>query len=240
MQGMKRCKTHLVRACLLLLAAVPAYCQDRGMFGAILGSTSDKFDSLSSSNSLLVGIDGQMAVIKGGGKTNRPSIVGGGEIRLPDDTGNHAREYAFYGGPRFHVRHDLLIGFNAQLRQITLPTANVDNQFFARDRMRLFELPVVIQYKFGPDKRMFVEAQGAPEFTPHWHRPSSNQVALPNPRLDHGYFIRGTVGYTFAKFYYAKAMYENRYFKMVPDLGNPNNLYNWKTNLISGGIGVVF
>jgi len=26
----------------------------------------------------------------------------------------------------------------------------------------------------------------------------------------------------------------------VPDLGNPNNLYNWKSNLISGGIGFSF
>ncbi len=236
---MKRCKTHVVRVCLFLIAVVPGYCQERGKFGAILGQSSDRFDSLPSVNGLVVGIDGQFAVIKGGGKTNRPSIVGGGEIRLPDDTRNHAREYAFFGGPRFHAR-DLLIGFNAQLRQINLPTANVDNQFFARDRMRLFELPLVLQYKFGPEKRAWIEAQGAPEFTPHWHRTTANQVTLPNPRLDHGYFIRGTVGYTFAKFYYVKGMYENRYFKFVPDLGNPHNLYNWKTNFISGGIGVVF
>jgi hypothetical protein len=26
----------------------------------------------------------------------------------------------------------------------------------------------------------------------------------------------------------------------VPDLGNPNNLYNWKINLISGGVGFSF
>ena len=236
---MKRCKTHLVRVCLLILVAVPAYCQERGNFGIILGQTSDKFDSLSSVGGLVVGIDGQMAVLKGGGKTNRPSLVAGGEIRLPSDTGNHAREYAFFGGPHFHAGN-FLVGFNVQLRQINLPTADVDNQFFVRYRMRLLELPLVIKYNFGPDKRFFVEAQGAPEFTPHWHRPSTTQLVLPNPRLDHGYFIRGTVGYTFAKFYYVKAMYENRYFKFVPDLGNPNNLYNWKTNLISGGIGVVF
>ncbi|HXJ91125.1 MAG TPA: hypothetical protein VMS18_30235 [Candidatus Binatia bacterium] len=233
---MKLCRTHLVRACLFLLAAVPAYCQ-RGTFGIDVGQTSDKFDSLSSVGGLVVGIDGQLTVIKG--KETRPSIVGGGEIRSPSDTGNHAREYAVFGGLHFQAR-GLLIGFNVQLRQITLPTANVDNQFFARDRMRLLEVPLVINYKFGPNKRAFVEAQGAPEFTPHWHRPSSNQVALPNPRLDHGYFIRGTIGYTFAKWYYVKATYENRYFKFVPDLGNPNNLYNWKTNLISGGIGFTF
>jgi hypothetical protein len=238
MQGMRRCKTHLVRACLFLLAAVPAYCQ-RGTFGALVGQTSDKFDSLSTENGVLFGIDGQMAVIKGDGKTNRPSIVAGGEIRLPDDTANHAREYAVYGGPRFHARN-FLIGFNVQLRQINLPTANVDNQFFVRYRMRLLELPVVLQYKFGPERRAYIEVQGAPEFTPHWHRPSSTQLVLPNPTLDHGYFVRGTVGYTFAKWYYVKAIYENRYFKFVPNPSNPSNLYNWKTNLISGGIGVTF
>ena len=234
---MKGCKTHLVRVCLILLAAVPAYCQ-RGTFGIDLGQTSDKFDSLSSVSGLIVGIDGQITVLKGNTKSNGPSVVAGGEIRLPSDTGNHAREYAFYGGPRFHERN-FSIGFNVQLRQTNLPVANVDNQFFARYRMRLLEIPLVIRYNFGPDKRVFVEAEGAPEFTPHWHRPSSTLLVLPNPRLDHGYFVRGTVGYRIGP-WYVKGMYENRYFKFVSDEGNPNNLYNWKTNLISGGIGFAF
>jgi len=37
-----------------------------------------------------------------------------------------------------------------------------------------------------------------------------------------------------------KATYENRYFKFVENAGNPSSLYNWKTNLIEGGIGVTF
>ena len=81
---MKRCKTHLVRVCVFLLAAVPAYCQ-RGTLGIDLGQTSDKFDTLSSVNGLELGFDGQVTVLKATAK--RPSIVAGGEIRLPRDTG---------------------------------------------------------------------------------------------------------------------------------------------------------
>jgi hypothetical protein len=234
---MKRCKTHLVRVCVIVLASVPAYCQ-RGTFGIDFGQTSDKFDALSSVSGLEVGIDGQLTVLKSNAKQGRPSVVAGGEIRLPSDTGNHAREYAVFGGPRFQAR-DLSIGFNVQVRKIVLPTANVNNQFFARDTMELLELPLVLKYNFGSNKRAWVEVQGAPEFTPRFHRPSSAQVILPNPRLDHGYVVRGSVGYTFGK-WYAKATYESRYFKFVPDPGNPNNLYNWKSNLISGGVGLSF
>lgn len=234
---MKGCKTHLVRACVILLAAVPAYCQ-RGTFGIDVGQTSDKFNSLSSVGDLIYGIDGQITVLKGNTKEKGPSVVAGGEIRLPSDSGSHAREYAVFGGPRFHAR-DFLIGFNVQFRQINLPTANVDNQFFARYRMRLLETPLVIRYNLGPEKRLFVEAEGAPEFTPHWHRPSSTLLVLPNPRLDHGYFVRGTLGYRFGP-WYVKGMYENRYFRFISDQGNPSNLYNWKTNLIYGGVGVAF
>jgi len=234
---MKGCKTHLLRMCVFLVAAVPAYCQ-RGTLGIDVGQTSDKFDALPRDSGLVVGVDGQLTVIKGNAKENGPSVVAGGEIRLPSDTNNHAREYALFGGPRFHVR-DLSIGFNVQVRKIVLPTANVNNQFFVRDNLRLLELPLVVKYVFGSNKRAFIEVQGAPEFSPHFHRPSSTQVILPDPRLDHGYFIRGSLGYTFGK-WYAKATYESRYFKFVPDQGNPNNLYNWKTNLVSGGIGFAF
>ena len=231
---MKRCKTHLVRVCVFLLASVPAYCQ-RGTLGIDIGQTSDKFAALSSVNGLVVGIDGQLTVLR---KQNGPSVVAGGEIRVPNDTGNHAREYALFGGPRFQVR-DLSVGFNVQVRKIVLPTANVNNQIFARDSMELLEIPLVLKYNFGPEKRAFIEVQGAPEFDPRFHRPSSTQVILPNPRLDHGYFVRGSAGYTFGK-WYAKATYESRYFKFVPDPGNPSNLYNWKSNLISGGVGFSF
>jgi hypothetical protein len=232
---MKRCKTHLVRVCLIVLASVPAYCQ-RGTFGIDIGQTSDKFDSLSSVSGIRFGIDGQLTVLKGNAKQGGPSLVAGGEIRMANDTANHAREYALFAGPRFKAR-DLSIGFNAQVRKIVLPTSVVNNQFFARDDMELLELPLVLRYNFLSNKRAWVEVQGAPEFSPRFRRHSS--TTLPNPHLDHGYFVQGSVGYTFG-IWYAKATYENRYFKFVPDQGNPNGLYNWKSNLISGGIGFSF
>jgi len=232
---MKRCKTHLVRVCVFVLASVPAYCQ-RGTFGIDIGQTSDKFDSLSSVSGLEFGIDGQLTVLHSNAKQSRPSIVAGGEIRLPSDTANHAREYALFGGPRFKAR-DLSIGFNVQVRKIILPTSVVNNQFFARDDMELLELPLVLRYNFLSNKHAWIEVQGAPEFSPRFLSHSSN--TLPNPHLDHGYFVRGSVGYTFGM-WYAKATYENRYFKFVPDQGNPNGLYNWKSNLISGGVGFSF
>ena len=231
---MKRCKTHLVRTCVFLLAAVPAYCQ-RGTFGIVVGQTSDKFDTLSSVNGVEFGIDGQLTVLKETAK--RPSIVAGGEILLPSDTGNHAREYAVFGGPRFHVR-DLSIGFNAQVRRIVLPTALVDNQFFNRYTLEMLEIPVVLKYNFLTSKKAFIEVQGAPEFTPRFKK-SSSLITLPHPNWDHGYFLRGSLGYTFG-YWYAKATYQTRYFKFVSDPENPNGLYNWKSNLIYGGVGFSF
>jgi len=234
---MKRCKTLLVCVCLIFLAVVPAYCQ-RGTFGIDVGDTADRFASLPSVNGLEFGIDGQLAVLQSNPKTGRPAIVAGGEIRLPTDTGNHAREYAVFGGPEFNY-HNFVFGVHAQVRKIVLPAANVDNQVFARDSLRLVEVPIVIKYKFGPAKKAFAELQGAPEFTPHYRNSSASLVSLPNPNFDHGYFVRGSVGYTFG-YWYAKATYETRYFKFVENAGNPSNLYNWKSNLISGGIGFSF
>jgi hypothetical protein len=51
--------------------------------------------------------------------------------------------------------------------------------------------------------------------------------------------VRGTVGYVLGR-WYVKASYENRYFKFAPNQNNPNGLYNWHSNLISGGVGVAF
>lgn len=234
---MRRCKTLLVRVCLFLLAVVPAYCQ-RGTFGIDVGQTSDRFAALPAVTGLEFDIDGKIAVINSNPKTGRPAIVAGGEVRFPTDTGNHAREYAVFGGPEFQV-HNLSIGVNAQLRKIVLPVANVDNQIFARDSMRILELPIVLKYKFGESKRAFIEAEGAPEFSPHWRKAPTSLVALPNPNFDHGYFIRGTAGYVFGT-WYLKATYETRYFKYLENAGNPSNLYNWKNNRISGGIGFAF
>jgi hypothetical protein len=63
---------------------------------------------------------------------------------------------------------------------------------------------------------------------------------LPHPSFDHGYTFRGSVGYTFGKWWYVKGSYETRYFKFADNLGNPSSLYNWKSNLITGGVGLRF
>lgn len=233
---MMRCKTQGVLVCLLVLAAVPAYSQ-RGTFGIDVGQSADKFDSLPSVNGLVVGIDGEITVLGANKKEGGASIVAGGEIRLPSDTANHAKEYAIFAGPGFQY-HDLTVEVHAQIRKIYLPAANVDNQFFVRSKMELLELPVVIRYRFGPQKKLFVEAQGAPEFSPRW-RSAGSLSPLPNPAFDHGYFVRGGLGYIFGK-WYAKATYENRYFKFGANQNNPNNLYNWHSNAILGGVGFVF
>lgn len=234
---MKHGNALLVRICLVLLAVVPAYCQ-RGTLGIDIGNTSDKFGSLSTVNGLEFGIDGKAAVFQANPKTGRPAIVAGGEIRLPTDTGNHAREYAIFGGPEFNAGN-FVFGLHVQIRKIVLPPSTVDNQVFVRDTMELLELPIVIKYKFGPSKRLSIEAQGAPEFSPRFRRPSTQLVALPNPNLDHGYFIRGTLQYTHG-YWYAKAVYETRYFSFIENAGNPNSFYNWKSNLMSGGVGFSF
>lgn len=235
---MKRCRMLLTRFVFVFLAVVPAYCQ-RGTLGVDIGETSDKFDGLAPVSGLEFDIEGRLAVLQANEKTGRPAIVAGGEIRLPTDTGNHAREYAVFGGPEFHAPHNFIVGVHAQIRKIILPTTTVDNQVFARDSMELLELPLYVKYSFGPAKKAFVQAEGAPEFSPRFHRSSASLVALPNPNLDHGYSLRGSVGYLFGN-WYAKATYENRYFKFTENAGNPSNLYNWHSNLISGGVGVTF
>lgn len=233
---MKRLKALAVPVCLLMAAMVPAHAQ-QGTFGVYAGQTTDRFGSLPSESGAEVGIEGQIAVLKADPKKGSPNLVVGGEIRLPTDTQNHAKEFAVFGGPEF-VWRNLTIGAHAQLRKIYLPPSRVDNQIFVRDKMVVLEIPLVVRYSFGPAKRGYIGAEGAPEFTPHFSSGGS-LAPLPNPNLDHGYFVRGTVGYNFGK-WYAKGTYENRYFKFVENAGNPSNLYNWKSNLISGGVGFVF
>lgn len=235
---MKRCKTHVVRVCLFLLAAAPAFCQ-RSTFGIDVGQTSDKFGSLNKVNGLEADIEGQLTVLHSNPKKGGPSIVAGGEIRLPTDTGNHATELAVYGGASFAFHNSFTLGVDGQIRKIYLPAANVDNQVFVRDKMELLEIPLVLRYDFGPAKKAFVQVSGAPEFTPRF-RSNGSTLQLPNPKFDHGYFVRGSVGYTINSKWYVKATYENRYFRFLSNQNNPSNLYNWKTNLITGGAGFVF
>jgi hypothetical protein len=233
---MMRGKTHAVLVCVAILTAIPAYGQ-RGTFGIDAGQTTDKFGAVPSVSGGVFGIDGEITVLKANKKEGGASIVAGGEIRVPSDTGNHAKEFAIFGGPGFQYRN-LTIEVHAQIRKIYLPAANVDNQFFVRNKMELLEIPLVLRYRFGPNRRLFIEAQGAPEFSPRW-RSAGSLSPLPNPNFDHGYLVRGGVGYIFGA-WYAKATYESRYFKFTADQGNPNGLYNWRSNAITGGVGFVF
>ena len=238
---MKPGKADMVRICvflLFLLATVPAYCQ-RGNLDLNVGETSDKFGALAPVTDTALDLTGEVTVIKPSQKNGGPSIVAGGEVRVPTDTANHAKEFAVYGGVAFGS-HNLSIGVNAEVRKILMPAALDNGQVLNRYNLELFELPVVLKYKFGPDKRAFIEASGEPEFTPRYKRSPLATVLLPHPSFDHGYTLRGSVGYAFGKWWYLKGTYETRYFKFAQNLGNPSSLYNWKSNLITGGVGVRF
>ncbi|MFZ0859055.1 MAG: hypothetical protein ABR881_05185 [Candidatus Sulfotelmatobacter sp.] len=238
---MKRGKPHLVRTgvfLLFLLVTVPAYCQ-RGSIDINVGETSDKFDTLAPVTGAALDLNGEVTVKKPSVKNGGPSIVAGGEVRVPSDDTYHAKEFAAFGGVAFQVRSNFSIGVNVQVRKIDLPVATLDNQILVRGNLELVEAPIVLKYKFGPDKRAFVHVQGAPEFTPRYRAPASTLISLPHPNFDHGYTLRGSVGYTFGKLY-AQGTYETRYFKFIENPGNPSNLYNWKSNMITAGVGVVF
>jgi hypothetical protein len=238
---MKRCKPHLVRTGLFLLflsATIPAYCQ-RGTLDLNVGATSDKFDSLSSLTSAVLDVNGDVTVIKASAKNGGPSIVAGGEVRVPSDDTNHAKEFAVFGGLAFQVNSNFSIAVHAQVRKVDLPVATVDNQIFVRDNLELVQIPIVLKYKFGPAKRAFIHVQGEPEFTPRFRAQKAVLISLPHPNFDHAYTLRGSVGYNFGK-WYAQGTYENRYFKFEENPNNPSNLYNWKSNLITAGVGVNF
>ncbi len=238
---MKRCKPHLVRTgiyLLFLLPTVPAYGQ-RGTIDINAGETSDKFASFAPVNGPALDLNGELIVKKPSAKNGGPSIVAGGEVRVPSDDTNHAKEFAVFGGLAFQARSNFSIGVNAQVRKIDLPSATVDNQILVRYNLELIEAPIVLKYKFGPDKRAFIHVQGGPEFTPRFRTAASTGIALPHPNFDHGYFLRGSLGYTFGK-WYAQGTYQTRYFKFEENQNNPSNLYNWKSNMITGGVGLIF
>ncbi len=238
---MKRRKPHLVLTgifLLFLLATVPGYGQ-RGTLDLNAGETSDKFASLPVINSAVIDINGEVAVKQPSAKIGGPSIVAGGEIRFPSDSTNHAKEFAAFGGLAFRITSNFSIAVHAQVRKIDLPVATINNQIVVRDNLELLQIPIVLKYNFGPDKRVFVHLQGEPEFTPRYRPSKATLISLPRPNFDYGYTLRGSVGYNFGK-WYAQGTYENRYFKFIENGGNPSNLYNWKSNLITAGVGVNF
>jgi hypothetical protein len=235
---MKLGKTHLVYVGLFFLASISAYGQ-RGTIGLDFGETSDKSGGAAALTGAAGDLEGEVAVLQGGGKQNRPSVVAGGEIRFPVNSNQHANEFAIYGGPMFRFGGRFSAGFHAQIRKIEVPPAPLNGVTFDRLNFKLLELPFVAQYRFSAAPRhAFLRAEISPEFTPHYKATAPN-YPLPNPSFDHGYDIRGIAGYVFGK-WYVKATYETRYLKFEPTLGNPNQIYNWKTNVVMGGAGFVF
>jgi hypothetical protein len=220
------------------LAAVPAYCQ-RGTLDLNAGETSDRFAALPIVNSAVIDINGDVTVKKPSAKVGGPSIVAGGEVRFPSDTTNNPKQFAVFGGFAFQATSHFSIAVHAQVRKIDLPVATINNQIFVRDNLELLQIPIVLKYNFGPDKRVFVHVQGEPEFTPRYQTAKETLVSLPHPNFDHGYTLRGSVGYSFGK-WYAQGTYETSYFRFVENTGNPSNLYNWKSNMITAGVGVNF
>lgn len=234
---MKRCETHVLCVCLFFLATFEAYGQ-RVNLGIDVGQTMDKYGSFPSNSSLVLGVDGQITVLKANEKKGGASIVAGGEMLIPTDTANHAKEYALFGGPLWQARN-LTIGFNVQIRKIVQPPAVEGTQVLNRYTMELLELPVTIKYAFGPGRHAFVQVQGSPEFSPRWRNSGFNLVLLPHPSLDQGYYARGSAGYNFGK-WYAKANYQYRSFRFTNGAGNPNGLYNWQNKMMFGSVGVTF
>jgi len=233
---MMRWQTPVIGVCLIFLAAVPAYCQ-RGTIGVDVGQVSDRFGGLARSTSAEGIVDGEVIVLKSKDEKYGADVVAGGELRLPVDTSSHAWEESLYGGTKFRFGQGLSIGFHVQVHRIYLPASTIDNAVFSRDRLSLLELPGFMEYKFGPERHAFVQAMVGPEFTPHFH--ARAVTTIPHPILDHGYFIRGTVGYNLGKFY-VKGNYETRYFKFRAGTGNPDGLYNWRSDMVTGGVGFVF
>lgn len=211
-----------------------------GNLGIDAGVISDQFGTTPSSTTGVGIISGQGAIIQGNQKAQSPDIVLGGEVVLPTGTATHANEFAAFGGPMFHFTNQLVAGFHVQIRKIDPPNGTLPSgQAFIRNDMLLLELPLVINYRFLEDKKAFVEGQIWPEFSPHFSNGSSGPSPFPHPSLDHGYTIRGIVGYKFEKFY-IRGTYENRYIKFSPGLGNPFFLYNWKTSYATVGVGITF
>jgi hypothetical protein len=247
-------KTWILTVCFLFLAVFSAYAQQPaplpeseagvgeqyGNLGIDFGVISDRFGATPKATTAVGIISGQGAIIQGSQKAQSPDLVLGGEVVVPTGTAKHADEFAGFGGPMFHFTGQLTAGFHLQVRKLDLPSGTLPTgQTFIRNNMLLLELPLVVNYKFLEDKKAFVEAQVAPEFSPRFSNGSSGPSPFPHPSLDHGYSLRGIVGYRFEKFY-VRGTYENRYIKFSPGLGNPYFLYNWKTTYVTGGVGITF
>lgn len=224
-------------------ATLPAFAQEgpTGFIGVEFGNTSDKFGALSSVNSTMGAVEGQFFILKGTQKNQTPHIVVGGEARFPLDTNQHASEFAAYGGPQFYFGKGFMLGFHAQIRKIYLPTGQLDGGPLNRDKLLMLELPVVFSYKFGPGRKAFFDLQGTAEFTP-WYKTTTGDKPspLPTPSFDYGYSGRAAVGYNFSNKWYVKGEYQRRLLKFNPGASNPLELYNWRSDQFTGGVGLIF
>jgi hypothetical protein len=241
---MQPCKSILMRTGVFFLfliatfltAALPAYGQ-RGTADLDFGITGDKYGSQPQTTAADFGASAQYTLIRAT-KDGGPNIVVGGEFRTASDTSNHPVEFAVFGGPIFPIGN-LSIGVNAEVRKILQPHAELEGTLLDRYNLELLEIPLIIKYKFGPDHRAFIQLQGQPEFTPHYKTNLKALEGVPHPDFDHGYTVRGTLGYNFGK-WYLKGTYETRYFRFVSNAANPLNFYNWHSNNITAGIGLNF
>lgn len=238
---MKACHWQLAQVCFVVAAAIAAYGQNgpNGTIAIDFGATSDKFGILSRTTAAVGDVSGKVIVLHGNEKEGLPRVVGGGEFRFPSDTSSHALEIALYGGVEFYVTRNFLAGLHVGVRKALMPSSTVNGQIFNRENLEMLETPLFLEYRFGPQKHYFFQAEGAPEFRPRFRASKAGSTGLPNPGFDHAYFVRGSLGYNVGK-WYAKASYQTRYFKFNQDLGNPLGLYNWRSDFATLGVGLNF
>jgi hypothetical protein len=228
----------------LFLSVLPVLAQEqeqpsRGNLGIDVGEVSDRFGNQPRFTDPVGDVNGEFIVLRGSEKEGWPNVLAGGDLRFPTNTQNHATEFAFFGGLGFKVTDSFTVGFHVGVRKIYVPPSSIDDQTFNRDNMELLDLPLFGEYKFGPGKRIFVRAEGEPEFHPRFKTSKRGPIPLPTPSLDHGYDLRGSVGYNFGK-WYAKGSYETRYFKFADNLGNPGGINNWRSDFATVGVGLNF
>lgn len=223
---------------LSFLTALPSHAQ-RATFSLDAGEVADRFGYSPRTTGAVGVFDGEVIFYKSPDRDRGADAVAGGEVRFPQDTNNHASEQAIYVGPNFHFGKNLTAGAHVEIRRLVLPPEISPGAVFNRDRIEILELPGFVQYNFGPSRRAFVRAEGGIEFSPRFHNSPAGAEPFPHPQLDHGYSIRGVAGYSFGK-WFVKATCQTRYFKFNPNVGNPDLLYNWRSDFITAGVGITF
>jgi hypothetical protein len=222
------------------LALLPASAQ-RVSVGADVGEISDRFGGQPRVTGAVGAIDGEVIAWQSADRDHGADIVAGGELRWPEDASNHASEQSIYGGFGFHLGPRLTAGIHIQIHRLVPPPTFGGNpvMVFNRDRMEVLEPNGFVQYKFGPSNRYFIRAEATPEFSPRFHPSPSGAPPFEHPNLDHGYAIRGVLGYNFGK-WYVKGTYQTRYFRFQTNFNNPDEVYNWRSDFVTGGVGFNF